>query len=112
VVLTSPSLGYQRLTGSLKLFEGLGIRFSDRFADDSEQMGTAIKGSSEVSVKRGSRFEKCPTDFSGFRDIDPLERLVPDVEKMPHQSENFLAGQQVRNRSFHQSPVEKADSGR
>jgi hypothetical protein len=47
--------------------------------------------------------------------------LVPDVEKMPHQSENFLAGQQVDrlsaadgagNRSFHQSPVEKADSGR
>jgi len=79
----------------MKLFEGLGIRFSDRFADDSEQMRTAIKGSSEVSVKRGSRFEKCPTDFSGFRDIDPLERLVPDVEKMPHQSENVLAGQQV-----------------
>jgi hypothetical protein len=104
---------------NLKLLEGLRIRFSGRFAGDSEQIVTTSKGSSEVSVKRGSRLEKCPTDFSCVPDIDPLERLVPDVEKMPHRSESFLAGLQVDRLpaadcaeagAFDQCPVEKADS--
>ena len=58
-------------------------------------MRTTIKGSSEFSVNRGSRLENCTNSFSGFGNIDPPERMVPAVEKTPHQSENTLAGQRV-----------------
>jgi len=68
---------------------------SGRFTDDSGQMGTTIKGSFEHSVNRGCRLENCTNDFSGFRNIDPRERVVPAVEKTPHQSENTLAGQRA-----------------
>jgi RNA polymerase sigma-70 factor (ECF subfamily) len=68
---------------------------SGRFTDDSGQMGTTIKGSSEFSVNRGSRLENCTNNSSGFRNIDPRERVVPAIEKTPHQSENTLAGQRV-----------------
>jgi len=58
-------------------------------------MGTTIKGSSELSVNRGSRLENCTNNFSGFGNIDPRERVVPAIEKTPHLSENSLAGQRV-----------------
>ena len=58
-------------------------------------MGTTIKGSSELSVNRGSRLENCTNNFSGFRNIDPRERVVPAIETTPHLSENTLAGQRV-----------------
>jgi len=58
-------------------------------------MRTTIKGSSEFSVNRGCRLENCTNNFSGFRNIDPRERVVPAVEKTPHQSESTLAGQRV-----------------
>ncbi len=68
---------------------------SGRFTDDSGQMGTTIKGSSELSVNRGSRLENCTNNFSGCRNIDPRERVVPAIEKTPHLSEDTLAGQRV-----------------
>ena len=68
---------------------------SGRFTGDSGQMGTTIKGSSDFSVNRGCRLENCTNNFSGFRNIDPRERVVPAVEKTPHQSESTLAGQRV-----------------
>jgi RNA polymerase sigma-70 factor (ECF subfamily) len=58
-------------------------------------MGTTVKGSSELSVNRGSRLENCTNNFSGFRNIDPHEQVVPAIEKTPHESENTLAGQRV-----------------
>jgi len=58
-------------------------------------MGTTIKGSSELSVNRGSRLENYTNNFFGFGNIDPPDRVVPVAEKTPHQSENTLAGQRV-----------------
>jgi len=59
-------------------------------------MGTTIKGSSELSMNPGSRLENCVNNFSGFENINPLERVVPALEKTPHQSEGALAEQGVR----------------
>src|SRR5258708_12987913 len=58
-------------------------------------MGTTIKGSSELSMNPGSRLENCVNNFSGFENINPLERVVPALEKTPHQSEGALAEQGV-----------------
>ena len=44
----------------------------------------------------GSRLENCVNNFSGFENINPLERVVPALEKTPHQSEGALAEQGVR----------------
>jgi len=59
-------------------------------------MGTTIKGSSELSMNPGIRLENCVNNFSGFQNINPLERVVPAIEKTPHQSEGALAEQGVR----------------
>jgi len=56
-------------------------------------MGTIIKDSAYISAIRGSRLENCIDGFSGFSNIDPPGRVVPDKAKAPRQSENVLAGQ-------------------
>src|SRR5258708_16008969 len=58
-------------------------------------MGTIIKESTYISVIRGSRLENCTDGFSGFSNIDPPGRVVPDAAKASRQSENVLAGQRA-----------------
>src|SRR5258708_36235928 len=56
-------------------------------------MGTIIKESAYISTKRGSCLKNCTDGLSGFSNIDPPGRVVPDKAKAPRQSENVFAGQ-------------------
>ena len=58
-------------------------------------MGTIIKESTYISAIRGSRLENCTDGFSGFSNIDPPGRVVPDAAKASRQSENAFAGQRA-----------------
>jgi len=63
--------------------------------DDSGQMGTIIKESAYISAIRGSCLKNCTDGLSGFSNIDPPGRVVPDKAKAPRQSENVFAGQRA-----------------
>jgi len=54
-------------------------------------MGITTKESFDVSPRKGNRLENCANGFSGFPNIDQGQRVIPDVAKAPHPSENVLA---------------------
>jgi len=54
-------------------------------------MGITTKESFDVSPRKGNRLENCANGFSGFPNIDLRQRVIPDVAKAPHPSENVLA---------------------
>jgi RNA polymerase sigma-70 factor (ECF subfamily) len=58
-------------------------------------MGTIIKESTYISAIRGSRLENCTDGFSGFSNIDPPGRVVPDKAKVPCQSESVFTKQRA-----------------
>src|SRR6266403_5514237 len=58
-------------------------------------MGTIIKESAYISAIRGSCLKNCTDGLSGFSNIDPPGRVVPDKAKAPRQSENVFAEQRA-----------------
>src|SRR5258708_23891110 len=58
-------------------------------------METIIKESAYISAIRGSCLKNCTDGLSGFSNIDPPGRVVPDKAKAPRQSESVFAEQRA-----------------
>src|SRR6266481_6642777 len=74
-------------------------------------MGTIIKESAYISAIRGSCLKNCTDGLSGFSNIDPPGRVVPDKAKAPRQSESVFAEQLADQLSGADGAGARASSG-